>query len=276
MGQYGPGWRSALEKNGRTAADRVATPWTGNDPDDVGAGSQSSESSGTRPPATGERAGTATAAVFDHRPAHEVDCFHAVATANGPAHHGRLGGPAAAAARCRHRRSDRHGRRAQAVPGAGRSRTRCSNTTSRCSRSNRPSRTTTSTPAAASRSRGRGAADPHPRPARSGAGRRCCGRPDEGAGEDAPQRTVLLEQVARIVEGPQLKRGDASVNGQPGVVLTIVKQPHIDTRDLTDQHQGGPARRPRPRCRPTSSSTPSCSSSRTSSTAASTTSARRW
>lgn len=49
------------------------------------------------------------------------------------------------------------------------------------------------------------------------------------------ERTILLEQVARIVEGPQLKRGDGSVNGRPGVVLTIVKQPHVDTRELTDR-----------------------------------------
>jgi HME family heavy-metal exporter len=51
----------------------------------------------------------------------------------------------------------------------------------------------------------------------------------------SPERTVLLEQVARVVEGPQVKRGDGSVNGRPGVVLTIVKQPHVDTRDLTDR-----------------------------------------
>jgi HME family heavy-metal exporter len=51
----------------------------------------------------------------------------------------------------------------------------------------------------------------------------------------SPQRTVLLRQVARVVEGPQLKRGDAGVNGHPAVVLTVYKQPHTDTRALTDQ-----------------------------------------
>ncbi len=45
----------------------------------------------------------------------------------------------------------------------------------------------------------------------------------------------MLNQVASIVEGPQLKRGDGSIDGYPGVVFTIVKQPHVDTRDLTDR-----------------------------------------
>ena len=47
-------------------------------------------------------------------------------------------------------------------------------------------------------------------------------------------RSILLGQVAQLVEGPQFKRGDGSVNGHPGVVFTVVKQPHIDTRSLTD------------------------------------------
>ncbi|QEF98554.1 Nickel and cobalt resistance protein CnrA [Stieleria maiorica] len=49
-----------------------------------------------------------------------------------------------------------------------------------------------------------------------------------------PKRTVLLDQVARVLEGPELKRGDGSVNGEGGIVFTVVKQPHVDTRTLTD------------------------------------------
>ncbi len=48
-------------------------------------------------------------------------------------------------------------------------------------------------------------------------------------------RAVLLRHVAQIVEGPAPKRGDASIDGNPGAVITIVKQPHADTRKLTDE-----------------------------------------
>jgi CzcA family heavy metal efflux pump len=48
-------------------------------------------------------------------------------------------------------------------------------------------------------------------------------------------RSILLSQVAHVVEGAQFKRGDGSVNGRPGVVFTVVKQPHVDTRDLTQR-----------------------------------------
>ncbi|MEM6472311.1 MAG: efflux RND transporter permease subunit, partial [Planctomycetota bacterium] len=48
-----------------------------------------------------------------------------------------------------------------------------------------------------------------------------------------PKRTVLLDQVATVSEGAQFKRGDGSINGRAGVVMTIVKQPHVDTRRLT-------------------------------------------
>ncbi|MBX9623589.1 MAG: CusA/CzcA family heavy metal efflux RND transporter [Gemmataceae bacterium] len=47
-------------------------------------------------------------------------------------------------------------------------------------------------------------------------------------------RPVLLEDVARVAEGAQIKRGDSSVNGYPAVALTVTKQPHVDTRALTD------------------------------------------
>jgi HME family heavy-metal exporter len=50
-----------------------------------------------------------------------------------------------------------------------------------------------------------------------------------------PQRTILLDQVAQVVEGSSFKRGDAGVNGRPGVALTVVKQPHADTRAVTEQ-----------------------------------------
>jgi CzcA family heavy metal efflux pump len=47
-------------------------------------------------------------------------------------------------------------------------------------------------------------------------------------------RPVLLEDLARVAEGAQFKRGDGSVNGAGGVVFTIAKQPHVDTRRLTE------------------------------------------
>lgn len=47
-------------------------------------------------------------------------------------------------------------------------------------------------------------------------------------------RSVQIRHVAKVAEAPQLKRGDSSVNGKPAVILTITKQPHTDTRRLTD------------------------------------------
>src|SRR5262245_3503316 len=47
-------------------------------------------------------------------------------------------------------------------------------------------------------------------------------------------RVVRLGHVARIEEGPAPKRGDAGIDGNPGVLITVVKQPHSDTRKLTD------------------------------------------
>jgi CzcA family heavy metal efflux pump len=56
-------------------------------------------------------------------------------------------------------------------------------------------------------------------------------KPEPG---QSPGRPVLLADVARVTEGAQLKRGDSSINGYPAIALTITKQPHADTRALTD------------------------------------------
>ena len=51
-----------------------------------------------------------------------------------------------------------------------------------------------------------------------------------------PERSITVGEVATVQEGPQTKRGDASVNGHyPGVLLTVLKQPEADTRQLTDE-----------------------------------------
>ncbi|HEY9827900.1 MAG TPA: efflux RND transporter permease subunit, partial [Stenomitos sp.] len=44
---------------------------------------------------------------------------------------------------------------------------------------------------------------------------------------------VLLRDVAEVKTGSALKRGDASFNGQPAVVLMINKQPDVDTPTVT-------------------------------------------
>ena len=53
--------------------------------------------------------------------------------------------------------------------------------------------------------------------------------------KSTPHRNVLLEQVAKIEQASPPKRGDASIDGHSGIVITIVKQPHVDTRGLTER-----------------------------------------
>jgi CzcA family heavy metal efflux pump len=56
-------------------------------------------------------------------------------------------------------------------------------------------------------------------------------------------RPVLLSQVAKVIEGPEVKRGDSSAfvrqengdfAGGPSVILMVNKQPGTDTRQLTE------------------------------------------
>jgi CzcA family heavy metal efflux pump len=48
-------------------------------------------------------------------------------------------------------------------------------------------------------------------------------------------RPIVVSDVARLEWGPQLMRGDASVNGSMGVVLSVDKAPGFDTLVLTEK-----------------------------------------
>lgn len=48
-------------------------------------------------------------------------------------------------------------------------------------------------------------------------------------------RTILLSDVADVEWGVEPQRGEAGVDGDPGVVLSVVKSPGVDTRKLTTE-----------------------------------------
>ncbi|WP_164101473.1 efflux RND transporter permease subunit [Candidatus Laterigemmans baculatus] len=62
--------------------------------------------------------------------------------------------------------------------------------------------------------------------------------------ESRDGRSITLEQVSRVIEAAQVKRGDSSayvktaegqIGGGPAVVLTVTKQPGADTRAVSDR-----------------------------------------
>jgi HME family heavy-metal exporter len=53
--------------------------------------------------------------------------------------------------------------------------------------------------------------------------------------KSSDDRAITLGQVARVAEAPQVKRGEAAINGMPAVMLVVSKQPGADTRRLTEQ-----------------------------------------
>lgn len=48
-------------------------------------------------------------------------------------------------------------------------------------------------------------------------------------------RAICIADVADVAWGTEPKRGDAAVNGHPGVIVSIIKAPGFDTIDLTEK-----------------------------------------
>jgi len=52
---------------------------------------------------------------------------------------------------------------------------------------------------------------------------------------------ITVGNVAQVLKGVQVKRGDASINGEPGVIVLVSKQPGTDTISLTRSIEGAMA-----------------------------------
>ncbi|MEX1119227.1 MAG: efflux RND transporter permease subunit [Terrimicrobiaceae bacterium] len=53
--------------------------------------------------------------------------------------------------------------------------------------------------------------------------------------EMANGRPIAISDVATVVWGTEPKRGEAAVNGSPGVIMSVIKAPGFDTITLTEQ-----------------------------------------
>ena len=55
---------------------------------------------------------------------------------------------------------------------------------------------------------------------------------------------ILLRQFADVGFEPKQRRGDAGIMGSPGVIISVLKQPTVDTVVLTSRDRGGARRTP--------------------------------
>ena len=87
------------------------------------------------------------------------------------------------------------------------------------------------------------AADPHPRPAGPGLAAACVEDLRKvPVKDDADRAGAAGATWPRSPKGRSSSAATAASTASPGVVFTIAKQPHVDTRALTDEIDRGPAR----------------------------------